>query len=62
MSPLWTDGRVLTRVGITEMLAVQLYNQYEHLIRWHEADASVRVEWRKEAVKMYDEALRNYGA
>jgi len=61
MKPLWTDARVLTRVGIVEMLAVQLYNQREHLLQWQQADASVRSEWRKEARKVYDEALMNFG-
>jgi hypothetical protein len=61
MSPLWTDARVLIRVGIVEMLAFHLYNQREHLIRWQEADASVRVLWREEARRVYDEALMNFG-
>lgn len=60
MSTLWTDGRILTRVGIIEMLAVQLYNQNEWKIHWQELDASDRVRWRKMATKMYDEALVNY--
>lgn len=61
MNPYWTDARVLTRVGIIETLAAQLYHQSGYPGRWDELDASDRVEWRKRAVKVYDEALMNYG-
>lgn len=63
MSPIWTDARVLTRVGVVEMLAAQLYSQSfgSTAMPWNSVDASVRVHWRGEARKVYDEALLSYG-
>jgi hypothetical protein len=63
MSSFLTDARVLTRVGIVEMLAAQLYSQSfgATAMPWNSVDASVRALWREEARRVYDEALMNFG-
>ncbi len=64
MSSFLTDARVLTRVGIVELVAIEMYKSHkgrEDVLPWGEVDSSERFFWRAEARKMYDEALLNFG-